>query len=298
MLRRIALGLSGVAVLLSVLNCDAGNPRSRRVQFDSKAQTLQDIEDWKEVVDPDTCPVKQYSVALTLTAVTLADGLSCFSAEGGVSPFVQFEMGGKTIRSRTEEDQQFPVYLETFQLGCQDIQEPLVISVVNSQTGQTCFSNTVRHWSYGRTGVYTDTQPALSENARSGGTGLIKDTQQSYSYVLKTGPSTMDLTINALPGPQETASKWNVHTPADIFGIVFGMMIFVGVVGYFVWKIRNSASGPAPAPAPPSAPEALAMSSHGTENRKKDQKTGKSHTVGEIRLFGWDDQERENQDGL
>lgn len=216
------------------------------MQFDSNADILEDVEDWKAIVDPSTCPLKQWSVALKLTAVTLADGLPCFDTEGKVSPYVQFKMSGKTIQSWTEENQQFPVFLENFQLGCHDISEPLEVSVVNSATGRTCMSTTVQHWSYGRQGVFTEAQPALSDEARSGGFGLIKDTQQSYSYVLRDGRSSIDLTINAFPGPQEVASKWNTHTAGDTFGIVFGMLLFTGCIGYFVWKIRNSHSGPAP----------------------------------------------------
>lgn len=254
----------------------------RRLQFDSQTQLLEEVEEWKTIVDPDTCALKQWSVSLTLTAVTLADGLSCFDNEGGVSPYVQFQMGGKTIRSRTEPDQQFPVYLESFQLGCQEIQEPLEISVVNSATGKTCMATTVEHWSYGRKGVFTETQPALSDKARSGGFGLIKDTQQSYPYVLQEGKSSIDLTINAFPGPQEAASKWNTHTAGDTFGIVFGMMLFVGFIGYFVWKIRNSASGPAAAPAAPAAGAADAAASApaapAASADKKGQKLGGPET--------------------
>jgi len=234
------------------------------MQSDSNAQLLEEVEEWKTIVDPDTCKLKQWSVALTLTAVTLADGLSCFDSKGGVSPYVQFKMGGKTIRSRTEKDQQYPAFLESFQLGCQDIMEPLQISVVNSVTGQTCMSTTVENWSYGRKGVFTETQPALSDKARSGGFGLIKDTQQSYPYVLQEGKSSIDMTINAFPGPQEVASKWNTHTAGDTFGIIFGMMLFVGFIIFFVWKIRNSHSGPAPPTAAASAPAAPADSSKKT----------------------------------
>lgn len=243
-------------------------------KVDSNTQLLEEVEEWKTIVDPDTCKLKQWSVALTLTAVTLADGLSCFDSEGGVSPYVQFKMGGKTIRSRTEKDQQYPVFLESFQLGCQDIYEPLGISVVNSVTGQTCMSTTVEHWSYGRKGVFTETQPALSDKARSGGFGLIKDTQQSYPYVLKEGKSSIDLTINAFPGPQDVASKWNTHTAGDTFGIIFGMMLFVGSIGYFVWKIRNSYSGPAPPTAAAAAPAAGDAASAPAAPAASSKKTG------------------------
>jgi hypothetical protein len=247
------------------------------VQFDSNADILEDVEDWKAIVDPSTCKLKQWSVSLKLTAVTLADGLSCYDTEGNVSPYVQFKMSGKTIQTWTEENQQFPVFLENFQLGCHDITEPLEVSVVNSATGRTCMSTTVQHWSFGRQGVFTETQPALSDKARSGGTGLIKDTQQSYPFVLRDGKSTIDLTINAFPGPQEVASKWNTHTAGDTFGIVFGMLLFAGFIGYFVWKIRNSHSGPAPPVDDVAAPAAAAgASAPAAPAAGMSQKTGES----------------------
>jgi hypothetical protein len=241
------------------------------MQLNSDTQLLEEVEEWKTIVDPATCKLKQWSVALKLTAVTLADGLSCFDAKEGVSPYVQFKMGGKTIRSRTEKDQQYPAYLESFQLGCQDVTEPLEVSVVNSVNGRTCMGSKVENWSYGRNGVFTDDQPPLSDKARSGGTGLIKDTQQSYPVVLQEGKSSIDMTINAFPGPQDVASKWNTHTAGDTFGIIFGMMLFVICIGYFVWKIRNGHSGPAPptgAAAAAAAADAAAASAPAAPSKK------------------------------
>lgn len=212
--------------------------------------TAEDVENWKAIVDPKTCALKQYSMSLTLTTVSLVGPESCIATDGSVSPYVQFSIGGKTVRSKTEVNTRNPVYLETFQLGCQDITTPLEVSVVNGDNGKTCMKTEVEHWTYGRKGVFTSTQPAESDKARSGGFGIIKDTQQSYPYTIKSGLSSLDLTINAFPGPQDEASKWNVHTPGDIFGIVAGMMAFCALIGYFIWKLRNSASGPAmPEPA-------------------------------------------------
>lgn len=222
-------------------------------------------------MDPDTCALGQWSVSVTLTAASITKGVTCLNPDGTAKPYIILSMGDKRFRTKTKNGT-FPAFLETYQFGCQDPETPVAVSLINEGKAQVpCVSSSLENWKYGR--------EAVIENGLSTGTGmkkqgfgLIKDVMQSYPYVVQRSGSSIDLTITALPGPQEQASKWNVHTSGDIVGIVAGMMAFLLLIGCFIYKIRQSSAGPAVTETnPTSAATGAVQLEEGKKNRKSDR---------------------------
>jgi len=240
------------------------------------------IESKGVAVDPTDCAMGQYSVAVKLTAASVPKTEACVNADGGVAPYADVTMGGRTVRSKTIASN-FPAYLETLQFGCQDTASPVEVRVVNSANGKVCFSASLMDWAEGRRAVYTEAQEPDSPN---GGFALVKDTMQTFSYSMRqAAPSqaSVDLSVLAYPGPMADAEKWNLHTRGDIAGIVMGMLAFVGLVALFVHRIRqgsaSSAAGPgdiivgtaAAAASAPAAPAASAPAAVETPKSKTRQ---------------------------
>lgn len=250
--RTAAALLTGAALgLISLGRADAARSDVARRML-QQAQPAEQVtfittadEENSVLVDPGTCALGQYTLALSLTSASIPKGSGCLSEDGTVSPYVQIRVGAKTIRSKTKAEQ-YPAFLEDFQFGCQDVTSPIQIQVVNSKNSKACLTASLRDWSLGRHAAFTELQAASDASKKAEGSRsaeIIKDVMVSFPFHVQDGNADVDLTVVAYPGPTQEQEGWSMHTQGDIAGIVLGMLLFVAFVALFVYKIRQSTAG-------------------------------------------------------